>query len=213
MRIVVLGATGATGKEVIKQALDAGHGVVAYVRRPEAVERRPGLEVVAGQLGDVEAMHSAFQGSDAVICCVGPKLDVRTLRKADLMQRSLPSIVAAMKNARVDRLVLVSAFGVGDTAAKASPLARLIYRATMSGIYGDKARSEAVLPNSGLNWTTVYPVILNDAPPSDAVTAQTLATVDKVPGLPKVSRANVATILLDLATDQNRSGERLLITS
>ncbi len=213
MRIVVLGATGATGQEVVNQALAAGHIVVAYVRRPEVVEPRPRLEVMAGQLDEVEAMQSAFEGADAVICCVGPKLDARTLRKADLMQRSLPSIIAAMKNARVDRLVLVSAFGVGDTAAKASPVARLIYRSTMSGIYGDKARSEAALPTSGLNWTTVYPVILNDAPKSDAVTAQLLAAVDKVPGLPKVSRANVAAILLDLAADQNQSGERILITS
>ena len=212
MRIVVLGATGATGREVIKQALDAGHSVVAYVRRPEIVEPRSGLEVVGGQLEDVEAMQSAFQGSDAVICCVGPKLDLRSIRHVDLMERALPSIAAAMKNAQVDRLVLASAFGVGDTAAKASPLARLIYRATMSGIYCDKARSEAVLQTSGLNWTTVYPVILNDAPKSDTVTAQLLAAVDKVPGLPKVSRANVATILLDLAADQNRSGERILIT-
>jgi uncharacterized protein YbjT (DUF2867 family) len=157
MRIVVLGATGATGKELVKQALAAGHKVVAYVRRPDVVEQQPGLDIVAGQLEDVEAMTSAFQGSDAVICCVGPKLDLRTIRRVDLMQRSLPSIVTAMKGAGVDRLVLVSAFEVGDTAAKASPLARLIYRATMSGIYGDKARAESALPESGLNWTAVYP--------------------------------------------------------
>jgi putative NADH-flavin reductase len=212
MRIVVLGATGATGKELVKQALAAGHKVVAYVRRPDVVEQQPGLDIVAGQLEDVEAMMSAFQGSDAVICCVGPKLDLRTIRRVDLMQRSLPSIVTAMKGAGVDRLVLVSAFGVGDTAAKASPLARLIYRATMSGIYGDKARAESALPESGLNWTAVYPVILNDAPPSNVVTTQQLSAVDKVPGLPKVSRANVAAILIDLAADQHRSGERVLIS-
>jgi uncharacterized protein YbjT (DUF2867 family) len=212
MRIVVLGATGATGKELVKQALAAGHKVVAYVRRPDVVEQQPGLDIVAGQLEDVEAMTSAFQGSDAVICCVGPKLDLRTIRRVDLMQRSLPSIVTAMKGAGVDRLVLVSAFGVGDTAAKASPLARLIYRATMSGIYGDKARAESALPESGLNWTAVYPVILNDAPPSNVVTTQQLSAVDKVPGLPKVSRTNVAAILIDLAADQHRSGERVLIS-
>ena len=213
MRIVVLGATGLTGVELVNQALAAGHQVVAYVRRPEVVEPRPGLEVVAGELEDVEAMASALKGSDAVICCVGPKLDLRSLRRVDLMQRVLPSIVTAMTAAGVDRLVLMSAFGVGDTAAKASLFARLIYRATMSGIYGDKARAESALPESGLNWTTVYPVILNDAPPSNAVTTQPLSAVDKVPGLPKVSRANVAAILLDLAADQNRSGERILITS
>jgi len=212
MRIVVLGATGLTGVEVVKQALAAGHKVVAYVRRPDDVEPRPGLDIVAGQLEDVEAMTSAFQGSDAVICCVGPKLDLRTIRRVDLMQRVLPLIITAMKGADVDRLVLMSAFGVGDTADKASLFARLVYRATMSGIYGDKARAESALPESGLNWTTVYPVILSDAPASNAVTAQPLQTIDKVPGLPKVSRADVAAILLDLAADQTRSGERVLIS-
>jgi hypothetical protein len=81
----------------------------------------------------------------------------------------------------------------------------------MSG-NGDKARAESALPRSGLNWTTVYPVILDDAPRNAHVTAQSLATVDHVPGLPKVPRGNVADILLDLAADRDRSGERILVT-
>lgn len=213
MKIVVLGATGLTGAEVVSQALELGHQVVAYVRRPEAIESRPGLEVVAGSLDDVAALTAAIKGTDAVICSIGPKLDLKTLRDSDLMQRTMPSIVAAMIAAQTARLVLVSAFGVADTAAKASVAARLVYRLTMSGIYGDKAKAEAELPGSGLNWTTVYPVILTNDPRKEHITVQSLATVDKVPGLPKVARANVATVLLDLAGEPDKSGERILITS
>lgn len=213
MKVVVLGATGLTGAEVVNQALERGYRVVAYVRRPEAIEQRPGLEVVAGSLDDVAAMTSAFTGADAVICCVGPKLDLQTLRHTDLMQRVLPPIISAMKGAHTDRLVLMSAFGVADTAAKASVVARLIYRLTMSSIYGDKALAEKALPGSGLNWTAVYPVILNNDSRKASVTVQSLKTVDKVPGLPRVPRSNVATALLDLAADPNESGECLLITS
>jgi uncharacterized protein YbjT (DUF2867 family) len=102
MKVVVLGATGATGREVVNQALDAAHHVVAYGRRPEAIQTRPGLDVVAGQLDDVEPMKSAFCGADTVICCVGPKLDLHALRHVDLMQRTLPQIVAAMHAVHVD---------------------------------------------------------------------------------------------------------------
>lgn len=212
MRIVILGATGALGKATVKQALDAGHDVVAYVRRPDAVPARSGVTIVQGSLDNVAAMTKAFTGADAVISCVGAKLTLASMQRMDLMQRVLPLVTSSVKTAGVDRFVLVSAFGVGDTAAKASGLARFLYRTIVSAIFKDKARAEVILPRSGLNWTTVYPVILHEARRLDAVTVTPIDAVDKVPGLPKVPFSNVAAVLIELAADRSRSGQRLLIT-
>jgi putative NADH-flavin reductase len=149
MKIVILGATGNVGSHLVTEALDRGHEVVAYVRRPDAVKPRAGLTVVPGTLDDEEAMAKAFAGADAVVSAIGVAL--RAKKPIDLMQRSLPLITRAAASAGVGRLVVVSAFGVGATAAKASPLAKLIYRTLVAKIFKDKELSEKVLPGSGLN--------------------------------------------------------------
>ena len=87
MRVVVLGATGGTGRLLVEQAIDRGHEVVAYVRRPDALSTRPGLDVVGGQLTDEPALTAAMTGADAVLCAIGPT-GVKDLLGTDLMRRT-----------------------------------------------------------------------------------------------------------------------------
>jgi uncharacterized protein YbjT (DUF2867 family) len=211
MKIVILGATGNVGSHLVTAALDRGYEVVAYVRNPDAVKRRAGLSVVRGGLDDEAALAKAFVGADAVVSAIGVSL--RAKKPIDLMQRSLPLITRAAKSASVDRLVVVSAFGVGDSAAKASPLARLIYGTLVAKIFADKELSEKVLPGSGLNWTTVYPVNLKDAPAVPAAVVKRLGEVGKVPGMPTLPFENAAMALLDITADRSLSGQRVLVTT
>ncbi|WP_406326883.1 NAD(P)-dependent oxidoreductase [Streptomyces sp. NBC_00203] len=211
MKIVVLGATGNIGSHLTKEALSQGHEVVAYVRNPDAVRPQAGLTVVQGSLDDRSAMAKAFAGSDAVISAIGVAL--RAKKPIDLMQRTLPVITAAAQDAGVERFVLVSAFGVGDTAAKASFLGRLVYRTVVAAIFKDKELSEKSLPASGLNWTIVHPVNLKEAPAAPAATVKRLEQVAKVPGLPTLPFANVASALVDIAGDRGLAGQRVLVTT
>lgn len=213
MKIAVLGATGKTGAHLVQQARAAGHDVVAYVRRPEAMPAQTGVTVVGGQLDDVAGMADAFAGADAVVCCIGPKVGPGTMLRTDLMQTCLGAILEVVKRAGVGRFVLMSAFGVGETAAKASLPARLVYRTAMAAIFGDKEKAETLLPSSGLNWAALYPVMLHEAPPLAQVSVRPLESVTHVPGLPKVTFANAATVLLDLATHPDRPGQRFLLTA
>src|SRR4051812_32233765 len=166
MQLVVLGATGRTGGLVVGQALGRGHQVVAYVRRPEALTERPGLRVVGGELTDQPALAAAMTGSDAALCALGPT-GIKGLVGADLMRRTLPTVAGAMTAAGVRRLVLMSAFGVGDTAASASFSARLSFQTAMRSVYRDKHEAESALAATGLDVTTVYPTMLTNSP-SDA---------------------------------------------
>lgn len=213
MKFVVLGATGACGKHVVRQALDAGHQVVAYVRRPEAVEPRAGLEIIGGSLDDVSAMAAAFTGADAVISCLGVKLSFASMRHANLMEAVLPKIVRAIETSRAKRFVLTSAFGVGDTASKASGLARFFGGTLLGAIFGDKARSERGLANSAVNWTTLYPVVLFDGPRAASVQVTPIEKVTKVQGLPKIPYDNLASVLIEAATGADLGGKRLLVTA
>ena len=210
MKLVVLGATGGTGHRLVDQAIHRGHEVVAYVRRPEALDRRPGLSVVGGQLTDTPALTAALTGADAVLCAIGPT-GVKDLVGSDLMQRTLPALADAMTAAGVRRLVLVSAYGVGDTAASASPMAKIAFTAVHS-LYRDKRIAEARLAESDLDVTTVYPTALTNDPPGDAADVRDMTTVSRVRGMPKISRAAVATAMLDAVEDPTTIGRRLLVT-
>jgi len=108
LKIVVLGAAGRTGRLVVDQALTRGDQVVAYVRNPHGIAANPGLEIAAGQLSDTLALKAAINGTDAVLVCLGTH-GKRMKKNVDLMQKSVPSIIKAMKEANVPRLVLMSA--------------------------------------------------------------------------------------------------------
>jgi uncharacterized protein YbjT (DUF2867 family) len=212
MKIVVLGATGRTGRLVVELGLSRGDEVIAYVRNPQGIAAIPGLEIAVGQLDDMLDLKAAIKGADAVLVCLGTH-GKRMKKNVDLMQKSVPSIIKAMKQADVSRLVLESAYGVGDTARTAGLIARVVYKIVVGAIYQDKERSEALLAGSGLKWTTVYPVALTDGPPANAVDIRPMTQVHKVSGLPKVSRADVARVMLDSARDDRTIGEKLLVTS
>ncbi|WP_213773076.1 NAD(P)-binding oxidoreductase [Bradyrhizobium sp. dw_78] len=209
MKVAVLGATGRTGGLVVEQALKRGHRVVAYVRRAGALRASEGLEIVVGELSDSERLQSAISDVDAVICCLG----THRRKPVDLMQTNLPLIVEAMKRTGRTRLILLSAYGVGEMARTASLAARIIYKTVVGSVFRDKERSEVGLPKSGLDWTGVYPVMLTDGPLIEAVEVRSTDGVKKVKGLPKVSRANVAKVLLDAAEDSRTIRQKLLVTS
>jgi uncharacterized protein YbjT (DUF2867 family) len=211
VNLVVLGATGATGRLLVDQAIARGHEVVAYVRRPDALPGRPALRVVGGQLTDEPALRTALAGADAVLCAIGPKR-VTELFGADLMQRTLPVVTAAMSAAGVRRLVLLSAFGAGSTISAASPMARGVFGTAMRSVYRDKEVAESRLATSGLDVTTVYPVVLTNGPSNDSDVVRDAATVARISGLPKVSRATVAKAMLDAVEDAGSAGRRLIVT-
>jgi uncharacterized protein YbjT (DUF2867 family) len=212
MKIVVLGAAGRTGRLVVEQALARSDEVVAYVRNTRGIVAQPGLKITLGRLGDSLALQDAIDGADAVLVCLGTQ-GKRMARKVDLMQRGTPWIIEAMNERNVPRLVLLSAYGVGDSARTAGLIARLIYKMLVAAIYKDKERSEAMLPSSGLRWTCVYPVALTDGPPAAAVEVRPMTQVHKVAGLPSVARTDVARVMLDAARDDRTIGQTLLVSS
>lgn len=208
MRIAVVGATGNVGSRTIEEALAAGHEVVAYVRRPEAIAPRPGLTVAEGEASDSAALAAAAKGADAVIVSI-----TGSTKDTTFMQRALPRIVDAVKQSGAKRLVLVSAFGAGDTADKASGFARLIYRTVLGKFFADKAASETILPGSGIDYTIVYPVNLKDATPLADAAVKRIEQVGKVPGLPTLPFGNVARALVQIAGDPSLTGARVLVTT
>jgi len=194
MRIGVFGATGGTGREVVRQALARGDEVTALARTPGALPPASRLRVVAGDATqDVQAVAQVVEGCEVVVSALGRR---NSFRSGDLIVRSLRLIVAAMERAGVRRLILVSALGVGDTRRDAPLVPRLMYRALLGSIFADKEAAEAELRSSALDWTIVYPVLLTDGPRTGKYR---VAERLELHGVPKISRSDVAHFVLEEA--------------
>lgn len=213
MKIVLLGATGRAGRSAVDFALRRGHQVTAFARSPEKIPERPGLTIVRGSVEDEEAMVSGFAGHDAVVSCLGARVEARNLLLGtDFQRRTLPRVIAAINRAEVERFVLMSSLGIGETVGKQSLIPGLLSRTIAKKLFDDKAMAEQSLPRCAANWTAVYPVTLKTGPHDDGWDLVAVDAVRKVPGVPTLTFTTVASVLVDLVTDESYVNEKLVLT-
>ena len=170
MRVLVIGATGQTGRYAVSQLLAGGHEVTAFARNPSAfAERRERLRVVQGDARDPTSIDGAVSGQDAVIVTFGP----RSLRKDDVQEVLMRSVVAAMTKHGVTRLINLAAWGSGgETVPAANPIARYFFvPVVLRHLLADKRRGEAYLFDSVLHYVNVCPAFLKYAPARGGVKA------------------------------------------
>src|ERR1700744_6227790 len=113
MKILIFGASGGTGRELVSQGRTQGHEVTAFVRNPAAFTGGDHLRVVVGDVHDDKAVAAAMAGQDAVLSALGG-----TLSDDTLLPESIGHILAAMKREGVRRLIVLGASGVWPGAAK-----------------------------------------------------------------------------------------------
>ncbi|HEY8209167.1 MAG TPA: NAD(P)H-binding protein [Myxococcaceae bacterium] len=161
MRIAVFGATGATGRLVIAEALRQRHAAWAFTRRRESwLLGRPGLLPVLGELSDADAVTRALAARDAVIVTLGHRED----SAPDLLEKATARILDGMKRHGVRRLIYLSALGVGDSRDRSNVYGRLLRPLFFARAHRDHERAEALIRTSGMNWTIVRPPRLTDGP-------------------------------------------------
>jgi putative NADH-flavin reductase len=191
VKFLVLGATGRTGVLFVKKALDEGHQVTALVRRAGAdIDKR--AQIVVGDVTDAVVIAKTALGHDAIVSTLGVKSAKET---PTLITDMVRAVIASAETSGVDRFVLLSAFGVGDSLAKASWLVTPLFRSVLKKKYADKAESEVLLKASKLKWTLEHPGALNNGDSSHYSTVE-LGDVKKTPLFPSASRGNVADFLL-----------------
>ncbi|MBI4940012.1 MAG: NAD(P)H-binding protein [Actinobacteria bacterium] len=161
--IAVLGATGATGRHVVAEALRSGRRVVVVVRRAGSFASAPGLrETVWAGVADEGALTAALDGADVVISTLGGAAKGPTTVCTDAMRTT----VRAMTHVGVKRLVVVSAHGVLDTHDR-SLYSRAVWRGAGERMK-DKETMEHLVADSPLDWTIVRPPMLRNVPATGA---------------------------------------------
>ncbi|MBA3820877.1 MAG: SDR family oxidoreductase [Deltaproteobacteria bacterium] len=195
MKLLVLGATGGTGRELVERALAQGHAVRAMVRDVHKLARSDErLEVVQGDIMEPASLDRAVAGGDLVISTVGVTKPVKGDTTASV---GTANLIRAMEAHGVRRLVCVSVFGIGDSIHQAGRLFRWVVLPLLANTYEDRIRQEAVVTASQLEWTIVRPTHLVDG----AATGKIKVIGAKAKMYDAVRRADVATELLRIAQE------------
>jgi len=173
MHLTIVAATGGIGRELLRQALAAGHEVIAVVRDPSKITDP--VQVVRVDLADADpaALQSAVKGADAILSGLG----ARSTAEAGVAWRGTQAIVDAAEALAVRRLIVVSAAPIGTVPSPArphpprhdpgdgffmrhlgAPFARTMFRTH----YEDLARMEDLVRASDLEWTIARPPKLSN---------------------------------------------------
>jgi len=196
MKLVVLGATGGTGIEIVRQAIAQGHSVTAFVRSPERLKPLAGrLTVKQGNLLNSAALADAIQDHDAVLSGFGPRVPIAK-EDAHLLRDFATVLTAAMQRTAVKRVVVIStAFLFKDAIL---PPAYLFGRLLFPGVVADASAMERIFAASSLDWTLVRPPQLTEKPHTGNYRVR---AAHLPPFGFKISRADVADCFLKTVAD------------
>jgi uncharacterized protein YbjT (DUF2867 family) len=205
MDILVIGATGGSGRAVCDALLERGHRVTALARHASAISPRPGLNPIDGDVTDDDLLDRVMPGHEAVVVTLGisePALRVRVRgakhTPSDVRSRGTAAVVAAARRAGLRRIVVQSSYGVTD---------RLLFALLIAPQIADTAVQEGVLRGSGLDWTIVQPVYLSDDDSDDH-----FVSTDGSRRRRKVSRRGVARVHADLVEQGSMIGRTVSVS-
>jgi len=204
MKLTIFAATGGIGRQLIEQAITAGHDVTAVVRNPDKLSSEVRFVRADLAAADPAVLESAVAGADAVLSGLGP----RSASEAGIASLGTRAIVHAMQATGVRRIVVVSAAPISTVPSPGRPkpprhdpgdgflmrnLLGPLTKAALRRPYADLALMEDILCDSGLDWTVVRPPRLTDKPLTG--TYRTAYGQNLRRGL-LVSRADVAHLML-----------------
>ena len=211
MKLTVFGATGATGEQIVRAGLAAGHEVTAVVRRPDAMRvADPELRVVAGDVLQTESLPPGVAGAGAVLSALG----ARAMRRpTTVYSAGTAAVLGAMREAGVRRFVGITAAPVGPRAQQ-SPLDRYLVHPLLwwafGPVYEDMRRMETLVAASDRDWTVFRPPRLTHA----AATGRYRLAVDApLPRAWTISRADLAAAMVAAVRDSTTVGHTVSIAA
>lgn len=200
MKVLVLGATGGSGRAAVEHLLAAGHEVTVFARTEPGASSAARLRFVQGDALDPAAVERAVAGQDAVVVTLGIRenaLRVRLFGPArtplDVRSAGTRHVIAAMRKHGVRRLVVQTTYGVGETRDRLDFVNRLFFSLILKPQIADTEIQNAVVIESDLDWVLAQPVHLTDGAEDALPFVSTAGDTGKM----KVSRRSVGRFLAD----------------
>lgn len=207
MNILVVGATGGLGQEVVACLGRDGHRVTALVRAASGATFAGNVSVARGDVLDQSSLPPALAGQEGVICVLGTP---SPRQASTLLREGTKNLADAMRNAGVNRVVCVTLLGAGSSRPNASLFYRQVILRVLAPMLADKEAQEQVVRESGLDWTIVRPPRFTDGKPRGE-----LRVISEGAGgrLGRVVRADLAKFLVDTATRGDYVGQAVEVGS
>jgi putative NADH-flavin reductase len=160
-RVLIIGANGGTGRQLITRALEGGYAVTALARDPSRLlVDHPQLTVIQGDVLDGGSVEAAMRGQEAVLCALGHK---RYFYPSRILSEGTRNILRAMGTHHVPRLVCETSLGIGDSAGRMGLYYTLFVIPVILPLYfWDKTRQERLIAGSDVEWVIVRPGVLTD---------------------------------------------------
>ena len=207
MKIVIFGATGGTGLELVKQALEGGHTVTAFLRDPVRMPLEDkNLKLVTGDVFDSSSVDQAVAGQDAVICALGAGND---LKKTRVRTVGTENIINGMGKHDIKRLVVITAMGVGESWDTLSMMNKLFFATLLKSSRDDHEAQESAVKESGVDWTIIRPSGLQDSPHTGEYDYGENIQVKKS----TIARADVADLIIKSLEDDQLIGKAVTISN
>lgn len=204
MKIIVFGATGKTGQHVLRAALADDHEVTAFGRSVDRLDiDDPALKTHKGDVFDADAVTGAVAGHDAAIVCLGST----ALRDKTTLSAGTKSVIDALVAHDIERLVVMSAAGVGDSWQQIPRTSRLLFRTMLRNVFNDHQTQEAIVEQSPLDWTIVRAAVLKDDPATGHYTATNTGPITRI------NRADTAAALVDQLDDPTYRRSSISVTN
>ncbi|MBX0316237.1 NAD(P)-dependent oxidoreductase [Planococcus glaciei] len=188
MKIIVFGATGGVGKSVVKQAVDNGFEVTAFVRTPSKLEvTHENLNVVQGDAFNPAEVSAAIADHEAVVSCLGSS---QGMKKSSELEEMVKNIVAGMQDHGVKRIVYTASAGIYQELPGVS--GKLMMGMLKNALTDHRAAVDWIEAH-GLTYTIVRPMGLTNG----AFTGNYREAATGVPEKSKsIARADVAHFIL-----------------
>ena len=195
MKIIIFGSTGSIGAHLVKQALEAGHTVTAFVRDAAKLQiKHPNLQTAQGDLMDAASVVKAVKGHEAVLCAIGSG------RKGNVRSQGTLHVIQAMEQTGVKRLICETTLGAGDSRGNMNFFWKYImFGMLLREAYADHEKQETYIMRSNLEWTLVRPAAFTDGPHTGVYHHGFSASAKNV--TLKISRADVADFMLKQLND------------
>ncbi|MFI5155392.1 MAG: NAD(P)-dependent oxidoreductase [Chitinophagales bacterium] len=200
MRLLIIGGTGGTGQELIKQALEQGHHLTALIRHPEKVNIiHQNLRIIKGNVLDFDKVLEAVAGQDAVLSALGHR---KFFIKTTILSEGTKNIIHAMERENVNRLICITSLGIDDSKFKLGLYYTLfVIPAIIYFYFLDKVKQEKLIRSSKLNWTIVRPGQLTNGKKRGSYKHG--ANVGNYILTKMISRADVAHFVLSQLSEEN----------
>jgi putative NADH-flavin reductase len=196
-RVLIVGATGGTGRQLVAQALERGHTVTVLVRTPAKVQiTHERLQILQGDALDYASVEKAVRGQDAVVSALGHK---RYFGPTRILSEGTRNLLRAMEAQSVPRLICETSLGLGNSAGRMGLYYTLFVIPVILPFYfWDKARQERLIEASRVEWVIVRPGALTNGP--KRTTYRHGHDIGSFVRTVRISRADVADFMLNQLT-------------